>query len=114
MGPVRIRAFTRWVAEGPNALPRELIIEGTGHAGSLDEVGSKSSVKARPIANRIAFVANLRVGPSNEFNLFCDTYNHLRPHQALDDTQTTRGLPRRRTLRLACGLWRTRYLTGRS
>jgi hypothetical protein len=25
-----------------------------------------------------------------------------------------RGLPRRRTLRLACGLWRTRYLTGRS
>jgi hypothetical protein len=23
-------------------------------------------------------------------------------------------LPRRRTLRLACGLWRTRYLTGRS
>ena len=29
-------------------------------------------------------------------------------------THTTRGLPRRRTLRLACGLWRTRYLTGRS
>jgi hypothetical protein len=29
-------------------------------------------------------------------------------------THTRRGLPRRRTLRLACGLWRTRYLTGRS
>src|SRR4029450_12824435 len=27
---------------------------------------------------------------------------------------TTRGLPRRRTLRLACGLWRPRSLTGRS
>jgi hypothetical protein len=29
-------------------------------------------------------------------------------------THTTRGLPRRRTLRSTCGLWRTRYLTGRS
>jgi hypothetical protein len=39
---------------------------------------------------------------------------HSATHQALGRTHTTRGLPRRRTLRLACGRWRTRYVTGRS
>ncbi len=45
---------------------------------------------------------------------FRHTYNTLRPHQALDERTPRRGLPRRRTLRLACGLWRTRYLIGSS
>lgn len=63
LGTVRTRAFTRWVTEGPHSIPRELVIEVKGHAGSLDEAGAKFSMIARPIANMIAFVANVRVGP---------------------------------------------------
>jgi hypothetical protein len=49
-----------------------------------------------------------------EVNLFRHTYNTLATPPGPRRGLTTRGLPRRRTLRLACGLWRTRYLTGRS
>jgi hypothetical protein len=60
---VRTRTFTRWVTEGTISVPRELVIEVKGRAESLDEAGAKFSVIARPIANMIAFVANVRVGP---------------------------------------------------
>ena len=63
LGTVRTRAFTRWVTEGSISVPRELVIEVKGHAESLDEAGAKFSMIARPIANMIAFVANVRVGP---------------------------------------------------
>jgi hypothetical protein len=63
LGTVRTRAFTRWVALGSYSVPRELVIEVKGRAGSLDEAGAKFSMIARPIANMIAFVANVRVGP---------------------------------------------------
>ena len=63
LGTVRTRAFTRWVTEGSISVPRELVIEVKGRAGSLDEAGAKFSMIARPIANMIAFVANVRVGP---------------------------------------------------
>lgn len=59
---VRVRTFTRWVDEGGKELPRELIIEVRGHAGSLDEAAAKFSVIARPIATMAGFVANVRVG----------------------------------------------------
>jgi transposase InsO family protein len=49
-----------------------------------------------------------------EVNLFRHTYNTLRPHQALDERTPRAAYLARRTLRLAWGLWRTRYLTGRS
>lgn len=62
LGPVRTRAFTRWVA-GAYSVPRELVIEVKGRAGSLDEAGAKFSMVASPIASAIAFVANVRVGP---------------------------------------------------
>jgi hypothetical protein len=63
LGMVRTRAFTRWEALGSYSLPRELVIEVKGHTRSLAEAGAKFSMIARPIANMIAFVANLRVGP---------------------------------------------------
>ena len=63
LGTIRTRAFTRWVALGSYSVPRELVIEVKGRAGSLDEAGAKFSMIARPIANMIAFVANVRVGP---------------------------------------------------
>ena len=63
LGTVRTRAFTRWVAEGSISVPRELVIEVKGRAGSLEEAGAKFSIIAHPIANMIAFVANVRVGP---------------------------------------------------
>jgi hypothetical protein len=59
---VRVRTFTRWVDEGGKELPRELIIEVRGHAGSLDEAAAKFSVIARLIATMAGFVANVRVG----------------------------------------------------
>jgi hypothetical protein len=62
IGPVRTRAFTRWVTEGLHSVPRELVIEVKGRARSLDEAGAKFSMIARPIANMIAFVTNVRVG----------------------------------------------------
>ena len=50
LGTVRTRAFTRWVALGSYSVPRELVIEVKGRAGSLDEAGAKFSMIARPIA----------------------------------------------------------------
>ena len=58
-----MRTFTRWVDEGGNQLPRELIIEGRGWAGSVDEAAAKFAAVARPIATLVGFVANVRVGP---------------------------------------------------
>jgi hypothetical protein len=65
LGPssVRARAFTRWAQEGPHQIPRELIIEVKGRAGSLEQAGSTFSELARAIGNMVAFVANVRVGP---------------------------------------------------
>ncbi len=63
---IRFRTFTRWVAEGGSELPRELITEVRGHAGSLDEAVGKFSAIARPLATMIGFVANVRVGPLEE------------------------------------------------
>lgn len=60
---VRVRTFTRWVDDGGQELPRELIIEVRGHAGSLDESAAKFAAIARPIATMAGFVANVRVGP---------------------------------------------------
>jgi hypothetical protein len=60
---VRVRTFSRWVDEGGKELPRELIVEVRGHAGSLDEAAAKFSVIACPIATMAGFVANVRVGP---------------------------------------------------
>jgi hypothetical protein len=62
-GAARVRAFTRWVHDGPHQVPRELVIEVKGHAGTLAQAGSTFSELAREIANMIAFVANVRVGP---------------------------------------------------
>ena len=62
LGTVRTRAFTRWVKEGAHSIPRELVVEVKGRAGSLDEAVAKFSMIARPIANMIGFVANVRVG----------------------------------------------------
>jgi hypothetical protein len=63
LSAVRARAFTRWTQEGPHQIPRELVIEVKGRAGSLEQAGSTFSELARAIANMIAFVANVRVGP---------------------------------------------------
>jgi hypothetical protein len=63
LGPIRVRAYTRWVQVGPHQVPRELVVEVGGHALSLDEAATKFSAIARPIANMIGFVANVRVGP---------------------------------------------------
>lgn len=76
---------TRWVDDGGKELPRELIIEIRGHAGSLDEAAAKFSVIARPIATMAGFVANVRVGalelhlaydstPSSEDRQFLETF----------------------------------------
>lgn len=62
LGAVRVRAFTRWAAAGENSVPRELIVEVRGHAGSLDEAARKFQVIASPIAAMIGFTANVRVG----------------------------------------------------
>ncbi len=81
--PVRTRAFTRWVADGSYSLPRELVIEVKGLAGSLDEAGSSFSAIARPIANMIAFVANVRVGPV-EAHLAFDSHPDKTERQLLE------------------------------
>jgi hypothetical protein len=47
---LRLRAFTRWVNEGGNQIPRELIVEVRGRCGSLDEATTKFGGVARPIA----------------------------------------------------------------
>jgi hypothetical protein len=70
---VRVRAFTRWALDGPHQVPRELVIEVKGRAGSLGEAGSKFSTVARPIANMIGFVANTRVGPVEAHLVFDST-----------------------------------------
>ncbi len=62
--PLRIRAFTRWVDDQSKPLPRELVVEVRGHASSLDEAVAKFPNVARPIANMVGFVANVRVGPA--------------------------------------------------
>jgi hypothetical protein len=60
---LRLRAFTRWVNEGGNEIPRELIIEVRGHSGSLNEATAKFAAVARPIATVVGFVMNVLVGP---------------------------------------------------
>jgi hypothetical protein len=62
-GTARVRAFSRWAPDGPHPVPRELVIEVKGRAGTLAQAGSTFSELAREIANMIAFVANVRVGP---------------------------------------------------
>lgn len=82
---VRVRTFTRWVDEGGIQLPRELVLEVRGHAGSLDEAVGKFAALARPIATVVAFVANVQVGalevhlaydcaPSGEDREFLETF----------------------------------------
>jgi len=72
----RVRAFTRWVDEGGKELPRELIVEVRGRAGSLDEATAKFAAIARPLATLVGFVANVLVGP-------------LEVHLAYDSTSTS-------------------------
>lgn len=62
-GVARARAFTRWAPDGPHQVPRELVIEVKGRAGTLAQAGATFSELAREIANMIAFIANVRVGP---------------------------------------------------
>jgi hypothetical protein len=61
-GAVRIRAFTRWAPDGPDPVPRELVIEIKGRAGALAQAGPAFSELAGETASMIAFVANVRVG----------------------------------------------------
>ena len=58
-----MRTFTRWVDVNGKELPRELITEVRGRAGSLDDAAAKFATIARPIATMAGFVANVRVGP---------------------------------------------------
>jgi len=44
-------------------MPRELVVEVRGRAGSLDEAAGKFATLARPVATMAGFVANVRVGP---------------------------------------------------
>jgi len=60
---VRVRCYTRWVDDGPLSLPRELVLELKGPAGSLDEAVTKFAMIARQVANMIGFVTNVLVGP---------------------------------------------------
>jgi hypothetical protein len=82
---LRLRAFTRWVNEGSNQIPRELIIEVRGRCGSLDDATTKFGAVARPFATIIGFVANVMVGavevhlaydstPSHEDRAFLETF----------------------------------------
>jgi hypothetical protein len=59
---LRLRAFTRWVNEGSNQIPRELVVEVRGRSDSLDAATTKFGAVARPIATVIGFVTNVRVG----------------------------------------------------
>jgi hypothetical protein len=59
---IRVRTFTRWVAVDGDSVPRELIVEVRGHAGSLEEAASKFLVIASPIAAMVGFTANVKVG----------------------------------------------------
>jgi hypothetical protein len=68
---VRVRTFTRWVNERGMEIPRELVVEVRGYAGSLDEATTKFGAVARPIATVAGFVANVRVG-SLETHLACE------------------------------------------
>jgi hypothetical protein len=69
---VQVRAFTRWVGEGNQAMPRELVVDVRGRAGSLDEAAGKFAALARPVATMAGFVANVRVG-SLEVHLAYDS-----------------------------------------
>ena len=60
---LRLRAFTRWVNEGGNEIPRELVVEVRGRSGSLNEAISKFAAVTRPIATVVGFAANVLVGP---------------------------------------------------
>jgi hypothetical protein len=59
---IRVRTFTRWVNEVGKEIPRELVVEVRGYAGSVDEATAKFAAVARPIATVAGFVANVRVG----------------------------------------------------
>ena len=82
---VRVRAFTRWVDETGKQLPRELVLEVRGGAGSLDEAVGKFAAVARPLATLLGFVANVIVGtlevhlaydstPAHEEREFLETF----------------------------------------
>jgi hypothetical protein len=60
---LRLRAFTCWVNEAGNEIPRELVVEVRGRSGSLNEATTKFAAVARPIATVVGFVANVLVGP---------------------------------------------------
>ena len=62
LGAVRVRVFTRWVAISAGSLPRELVVEVSGHAGSLEEAVAKFHVIASPFATMIGFITNVRIG----------------------------------------------------
>jgi hypothetical protein len=62
LGAIRIRTFTRWVPASGGQLPRELAVEVSGHAGSLDEAVVKFQTIGWPIAAMIGFITNVRVG----------------------------------------------------
>jgi len=83
LGAVRVRTFTRWVASGEFSLPRELIVEVRGKAGSLDDAVTKFTMIARPIATMAGFVANVRVGPL-EVHLTYDCTSHRTERQFVE------------------------------
>ncbi len=60
---VRLRTFTRWVDDGGQQVPRELVVEVRGQTGSLDEATAKFAALARPLVTLVGFVANVLVGP---------------------------------------------------
>jgi len=62
LGAVRVRVSTRWEGTEENAVPRELIVEIRGRAGSLDEAARKFPEIASPIVTMIGFTANVKVG----------------------------------------------------
>jgi len=80
LGPVRVRSYTRWVQDGALNLPRELVIEVRAHAASLDEAVAKFATVARPIANVIGFVTNVKVGALEVHLAYdCDPASEERP-----------------------------------
>jgi hypothetical protein len=59
---IRTRTFTRWVQEGRHSVPRELVVEVSGRAASIDEAVGRFDPLARAMATIVAYVANVRVG----------------------------------------------------
>lgn len=89
LGAVRVRSYTRWVQDGPVQLPRELVVEVKAHAASLEEAVSTFSAIARPVANMIGFVTNVRVG-TLEVHLAYDRDPYREERQLLEFSSFTR------------------------